>query len=567
MASNPNLKVVVGADTSPFTAGMNKAKSGLAGFEKSVSGMAGKLMDAFGLPGDQLASLTQNIGGAIQQINQLGREGGTAISKLVAGMGSLATAIGGLGIAGAVVAFKQLTEAANNFKTLEVGRNLQVEADAFRSTVKQAMLDMHQETAEASARLMTDLGNWWVEGVAQFKGAIFNMIDGASIGDAWDQAKIDTREAAMFGDQAAIFARRINDAERAIAASQGEWHRMASEIAEARKDAMDYTLSEKERSDALAKAVELTKQLAKEQETLYRKREQNVRSLVGLTESTPEENDSVVAAEIAVYDVRRKQAEDLKSMYRIGKSIANSSAAKAKAEEAALAAMRKQGEQMAKLSQMSDQYVWEQVAENGLANIDLSVSNSLSGANNQAKDNTSIYVPVKPVVDQTEWNNVLQSLQDSMTSAFVEIADIIGSTVGGLINGGGIDSLFSGFLKMLGGFAKKFGAALMAFGLAKTALIQSINSMNPASAGVAIAAGAALVAIGAALSSISASMGGGKAGGYSSSSVASSGYTSTGAESVYSRNMQVEVVGTLRANGSVLEAVLSGENNRKKNVT
>lgn len=565
MASNPNLKVVVGTDTSPFTAGMNKAKSGLAGFEKSVSGMAGKLMDAFGLPGDQLASLTQNIGGAIQQINQLGREGGTAISKLVAGMGSLATAIGGLGIAGAVVAFKQLTEAANNFKTLEVGRNLQVEADAFRSTVKQAMLDMHQETAEASARLMTDLGNWWVEGVAQFKGAIFNMIEGASIGDAWKQAKIDTREAAMFGDQAAIFARRINDAERAIAASQGEWHRMASEIAEARKDAMDYTLSEKERSDALAKAVELTKQLAKEQETLYRKREQNVRSLVGLTESTPEENDSVVAAEIAVYDVRRKQAEDLKSLDRIGKNIANSSAAKAKAEEAALAAMRKQGVQMAKLSQMSDNYVWEQVAENGLANIDLSNVSGFSGAAQQ-KNAPSIIVPVKPVLDRTEWDNLLTGLQESLSSAFIDIADVIGGTLADLFEGGSIDSLFSGFLKTIGGFAKKFGAALMAFGLAKTALIKSVMSMNPASAGAAIAAGAALVAVGSALSSIASSIGG-KSGGYSSSSVASSSYGSTGTGSAYERSMTVEVVGTLRANGSVLEAVLSGENNRKKNVT
>lgn len=565
MASNPNLKVVVGADTSPFTAGMNKAKSGLAGFEKSVSGMAGKLMDAFGLPGDQLASLTQNIGGAIQQINQLGREGGTAISKLVAGMGSLATAIGGLGIAGAVIAFKQLTEAANNFKSLEVGRSLQVEADAFRSTVKQAMLDMHQETAEASARLMTDLGNWWVEGVAQFKGAIFNMIEGASIGDAWEQAKIDTREAAMFGDQAAIFARRINDAERAIAASQGEWHRMASEIAEARKDAMDYTLSEKERSDALAKAVELTKQLAKEQETLYRKREQNVRSLVGLTESTPEENDSVVAAEIAVYDVRRKQAEDLKSLDRIGKNIANSSAAKAKAEEAALAAMRKQGEQMAKLSAMSDQTVWEQVAENGLANIDLSNVSGFSGAAQQ-KNAPSIIVPVKPVLDRTEWDNLLTGLQESLSSAFIDIADVIGGTLADLFEGGSIDSLFSGFLKTIGGFAKKFGAALMAFGLAKTALIQSVMSMNPAAAGAAIAAGAALVAVGAALSSIASSIGG-KSGGYSSSSVASSSYGSTGTGSAYERSMTVEVVGTLRANGSVLEAVLAGENNRKKNVT
>lgn len=565
MARSTNFTVVVGADTSPFTAGMNKAKSGLAGFEKSVSGMAGKLMDAFGLPGDQLASLTQNIGGAIQQINQLGREGGTAISKLVAGMGSLATAIGGLGIAGAVIAFKQLTEAANNFKTLEVGRNLQVEADAFRSTVKQAMLDMHQETAEASARLMTDLGNWWVEGVAQFKGAIFNMIEGASIGDAWKQAKIDTREAAMFGDQAAIFARRINDAERAIAASQGEWHRMASEIAEARKDAMDYSLSEKERSDALAKAVELTKQLAKEQEILYRKREQNVRSLVGLTESTPEENDSVVAAEIAVYDVRRKQAEDLKSLDRIGKNIANSSAAKAKAEEAALAAMRKQGEQMAKLSQMSDQTVWEQVAENGLANIDLSNVSGFSGAAQQ-KNAPSIIVPVKPVLDRTEWDNLLTGLQESLSSAFIDIADVIGGTLADLFEGGSIDSLFSGFLKTIGGFAKKFGAALMAFGLAKTALIKSVMSMNPASAGAAIAAGAALVAVGAALSSIASSIGG-KSGGYSSSSVASSSYGSTGTGSAYERSITVEVVGTLRANGSVLEAVLAGENNRKKNVT
>lgn len=562
MAKEPNLKVVVGADTSPFDKGMAKAKSGLQGFEKSVAGSLGKLGDALGLPGTQLAQIGTICQRTIKDINKLGSEGGTAITKLVAGMGSLTTAIAGLGIGAAVIAFKGLIDEANNFKSLQVGQSLQVEAEAFRDTVKQAMMDMHQETAKATATLMTDLGNYLTLGIQRIKGFFANLFEGMGVRGAWKQTTEDLQDAIQLGGQAAAKAGEILSIQQSMSDRTREIADLDEEIATYTKIVRD-TSNIAERREAAAEAEKLIhERYGTEIVQLGRISvlTDEIRDLTGSTQDAVDRSNQAYAQWRAAVAAQSNAlaALDMKQN-RLNASAERSAAA----QERALAAMKKQGEQMAKLSQMSDQFVWEHVAENGLANIDLSVDQSRGLA--RQKNPNSIQVNLEPVIDKEAWLSVWEELNQDVKEAFVDIAETIGSSLVDAFQGGGVDSLMSGFLKTIGGFAKKFGAALMSFGLAETAFFKSLTSMNPATAATAVAAGAALVAVGAALSSIASSVGGSR--GYSSSNVASSSYGGYSGESTYGRTMTVEVVGTLRANGSVLEAVINGENNRKQNVT
>lgn len=563
MAKEPNLKVVVGADTSPFDKGMAKAKSGLQGFEKSVAGSLGKLGDALGLPGTQLAQIGTICQRTIKDINKLGSEGGTAITKLVAGMGSLTTAIAGLGIGAAVIAFKGLIDEANNFKSLQVGQSLQVEAEAFRDTVKQAMMDMHQETAKATATLMTDLGNYWTLGIQRIKGFFANLFEGMGVRGAWKQTTEDLQDAIQLGGQAAEKAGEILSIQQSMSDRTRELADLDEEIATYTKIVRDTSNSIAERREAAAEAEKLIhERYGTEIVQLGRIHvlTDEIKVLTGSTQEAVDRSNQAYAQWRAAVAAQSNALAALDTKQNRLNASAERGAA---AQERALAAMKKQGEQMAKLSQMSDQFVWEHVAENGLANIDLSVDQSRGLA--RQKNPNSIQVNLEPVIDKEAWLSVWQELNQDVKEAFVDIAETIGSSLVDAFQGGGVDSLMSGFLKTIGGFAKKFGAALMSFGLAETAFFKSLTSMNPATAATAVAAGAALVAVGAALSSIASSVGGSR--GYSSSNVASSSYGGYSGESTYGRTMTVEVVGTLRANGSVLEAVINGENNRKQNVT
>lgn len=566
MAKNPNLKVNVGADVSQFQAGMAKAKQGLRDFDKVSQDVVSDIGNAIGVNVSGIQRMMSALSGATQKLSSMGATGSQAFASLSAGAKTLTAGIAGLGVAGAVVAFKQLIAEANNFKSLAIGDNLQVQADAFRDTIRQAMFDVHTETGRMMAEWMTTVGNNWSIIANTVKGTFANLLAGHGIASFGD-ALLDMKGAISLGKQAAQFAGTIDNINDKMSDMSVEWHKIERDIAEAKRIASDATESIATRTQAAARAEELTKERYADEVFLLQTKADLMSSIAGMTNSTQDQIDIANQAQIQAYDAAKAMEDALKSIQRIQKGITSSVAAEAALRQKMEESSKRQGAEMAKLSMMSDQRVYEMVAEHGLANIDLSVSKDLKNINNRAQDSSSIIMRVKPELDTSEWKNTLASFQDTTISAFVELAETIGDTFADLFNGGGFESLVSGFLKTMGGFAKKFGSALMAFGLAETAFIKSIEQMSEASAGTAIAAGAALVAVGAALSSIAGSIGGGK-GGYGSASVASSSYGGGSAgESVYSRNMTVQVTGVLRSNGSVLEAVITNENNRKNNVT
>ena len=187
---------------------------------------------------------------------------------------------------------------------------------------------------------------------------------------------------------------------------------------------------------------------------------------------------------------------------------------------------------------------------------------ALSNKLSEAMATKPVEVPLRMPVEQVERQllDLNDVIQQTMVDGIEGIAESLGNLLGNLTNGeGGVADFGQDLLEMFGGFAQKFGKVLVAFGVAVEAAKVSAESFNGIAA---IAAGAALIAAGAAVKTIASNMasamgGASSAGSYvaSSASYGSSGYANS--------TLQVEVSGTLTANGSQLVAVLNNENNRK----
>ena len=145
-----------------------------------------------------------------------------------------------------------------------------------------------------------------------------------------------------------------------------------------------------------------------------------------------------------------------------------------------------------------------------------------------------------------------------LSSAVSRSAELIGNLVGTLAGGGdGWAEFKNAALSAFGDMAMAVGKIAISTGLAVSGIQAAINSGNWY---LAVAAGAALVALGAAVkSSLSAVANGdysASGGGYSSS-----GYSSSGGD-FETRNVNVNVTGTLQADGNQLIAVIQNQNQK-----
>jgi hypothetical protein len=142
----------------------------------------------------------------------------------------------------------------------------------------------------------------------------------------------------------------------------------------------------------------------------------------------------------------------------------------------------------------------------------------------------------------------------------------VGELIGDLATGGDAWGNFANTaISAFGDMAISVGRMAIQTGVATRGIKAALKSLNGY---IAIAAGTALVALGAA---VKAGLSNIASGSYSSSSnVANAGGygqgSSLGAD-FETREMKVEVTGTLRASGNELMTVIENENNRKKHTT
>ena len=184
----------------------------------------------------------------------------------------------------------------------------------------------------------------------------------------------------------------------------------------------------------------------------------------------------------------------------------------------------------------------------------------------EALTETGLAIPITPELDMSGVVDITNELQSVMTSAFDTIGVSIGELIGDLATGGDAWGNFANTaIGAFGDMAISIGKMAISTGVATLGIKAALESLNGY---VAIAAGTALVALGAA---VKAGLSNIASGSYSSSAnvATAGGYGSTsmlGAD-FETREMKVEVTGTLRASGNELLTVIENENNRKKHTT
>ncbi len=161
--------------------------------------------------------------------------------------------------------------------------------------------------------------------------------------------------------------------------------------------------------------------------------------------------------------------------------------------------------------------------------------------------------------DTDKIHNITGEINSLMESSITRTGEIIGNLVGTLAGGGDAWGDFkNAALSAFGDMAIAVGKIAIKVGLADAGIEVALKSGQWQ---IAVAAGAALVALGSAVkSSLSAVASGdysASAGGYSSG-----GYSSGGSNDFETREVQVYVTGTLEADGDKLITVINNANNK-----
>ena len=163
MAANnaPNLKVVVGADTSQFERGIKQAKGDITAFGSVSDNVLGKLGQVLGVDTKQVEQMAAAIRGMGQKLGQAGTEGESAFGKIAQAATAAGASIAAIGIAGAIAAFKALTAEAENFKNTVAGANIELQTQAYVQTYTQVMHDYVSETGKSVAEVESQWKKFW----------------------------------------------------------------------------------------------------------------------------------------------------------------------------------------------------------------------------------------------------------------------------------------------------------------------------------------------------------------------------------------------------------------------
>ena len=562
------MKVVVGADTSQFDKGMRAAKAQVRDFSKVSSDALSKLGEAFGVNTAQIEKVTNAIGGLGQRMSQAGSEGTKAFGNLLSSVTKLNTGLVGLGLAGVVASFKALNAEAENFKSTVAGANIELQTQAYINTYRQVLHDTNSETGRAVAEWQAN----WQKGAARLGANIQqNFVASLSGNGSFFQSAFPVlgtlfggsrnRESAKeAAEGAADTAKEIFDLERQRKEQSVEISKLNAEIADLMSIAKDTSLSIAERQSAV-EDIE-GKLLVKRQKTvgLERQLADLYQQMSDYAEDSVADADALLAQQQRVWDTDRAITLEENALLEIKNSI-NS-------------ATRTQNTELQKQLELQRQIAQSRA---DLAALNLGVSGSLNtpGASamntpglvmpavEQFKDlfyaqlGNSLFLQVQLDLDKQSFVDMTQELQSLMANLASSVGDAIGGLVGDLVTGGDAFGNFkNAALSSFGDMATSVGKMAIATGVATLGIKAALESLN---GWVAIAAGAALVALGAA---VKAGLSNVAAGNYSASPAVASGSYSSGSNDYETRDIQVNVTGTLQADGDKLVAVLNNTNNR-----
>lgn len=532
-SNGPQLDVLVNAKTEKFSNGMKKAKADLKDFEKVSKGSLDSISNALGIPTDkikQMQGAARELGKRFEESENAGVK---AFGNLLKGCNGLAAGIAGLGIAGAVTAFKALKAEAENFSNTIDGLNFKMQTETWLSTYKQAMHDANAETGHSFGQLLFDIEKAWTDIGSQVGGLFANGMD-------FGKMRSDRAGARANANDAAYAAYYLADAQKELLKNDKALADLETKIAAARLEAYDT-----KNPEAIANLTDLINQRYAIQEPILRQIYDSIHEINQASGNTVQDTEKENAAYRALTSLAAQRDNDLKSLLRLQKSItAEVTTQVEKTDQWADIIKDLQG---ALAADRADLNMWGiQEALNKPAGI-------TAGATTQA----GLTLPVHPVVDKQEIEEFVIDFSNLLEDAFSSTGEALGGLMSDLMTGGDAFKNFgNSAVAALGDMAISVGKLAISTGVATLGIKTALESLNGY---VAIAAGTALVALGTAVKgSLSSVANGGSYGG----SVASSSYSGPSRGDV-SREITVNVTGTLKANGNVLEAVLDSNRQRK----
>ena len=559
----PNMKINVTADNGDLSRKMKDSKVAVKDFEKVSGDALDSFASALGVNTGQVEKMANAIKGLGDKMQKSGSEGVKSFGQLLSSVSGFSAALAGVGIAGVVASFKALNEQAETFKGTLEGASLDLMTQSYIDTYRQVLNDFNRETAKTVAEAEQS----WKIAWNTFTTNLSYVITSGSIkaGDSvlGGLLKIlqgGDKEAAAAATQAATEAMRLTERMYNIQVQLNnktvEWARMERQIAEYKRIAYDKSVDTATQQEALNKATELIEQRYKEEARLKKQLADLQFQYNDLASSSLEDIQKANQLRVDEENTVARMNNALRELSERQATIRLNAEKEAEARQASLAAAQALAASKASLAD------WR-------ANAEISTENNLAdmlpkGA--EATTEVGLAIPVTPVLDTSSVVDITNELQSVMTSAFDTIGVSIGELIGDLATGGDAWGNFANSaIGAFGDMAIAIGKIAIATGVAEEGIEVALKLGGP---WAAIAAGTALVALGAA---VKAGLSNIASGSYSSSAnvATAGGYGSTnmlGAD-FETREMKVEVTGTLRASGNELLTVIENENTRKKHTT
>lgn len=548
---DPNMKVIIGADTKDFDKGAKAVKQGLKDLDKTGSQAMSALGDAFGVNTGKVGQMTSALTGLGQKLSQCGSTGVAAFGSVLKSIGAAGGAIAGLGITAAIAGFKQLKAEADNFKSTIDGMNMSMATAAYISTYKQALHDVNSDTGKAVAEAMSN----WEKGFARFKanlGATFTTSVGQD--QKWYDAFLPTgiirgwRTVREASDEAAAAAERNEERASQLADIMKEELQVRRDvadievqIAEQRRILRDRSADAADRTAAEAEVRRLITERTEKQTSIAQRLYETTQAMTDETGSTYEE----VAKCVSLYEQWQGRIaateNEMAGVDRYANSIASGTSKAAEAAAKLREEMRLMAEAKSKWAGLGT------VSTDGLSSFQSGVQGP------------EMSILLHPKVDKKEAIDISGELASLVEQGALSASEAIGNLIGDLATGGDAWTNFANSaLSAFGDMAIAVGKMAIGTGVATLGIKKALESMNGY---VAIAAGAALVALGTAVKSGLSNIASGDyssgGGGYSGSYAGGSG--SSGYET---RDVKVYVTGTLEADGDKLITVIKNANNK-----
>ena len=570
MAKQPNMKIGIGADTSDFEKGAKQVKQGLKDLSKTGQQSISSLGDAFGVNTGKVNQMVSAVRGLGTKMTECGSTGVAAVGKLLSSITPLGGAIAGLGITAAIAGFKQLKAEADNFKSTIDGMNLSMATSAYISTYKQVLHDVNSDTGKSVAEAMSQWEKGWGRFKAQAGAVLSTFMTSSTLGDfvgSFGSLRDSFRkadEAATRNEQRGFELAEIQKEELQVRKEVAD---IENQIAEQRRILRDRAADTEARTAAEAQLRDLINLRMEKQTGIARRLYEVSAAMTGEAGSTYEEQSKVVSLYEQWQGRIAATENEMAGVDRYANSIASGTSK-------AAAAMEQLREEMAKMAEVQSKWSGMTSSLPGLSGGQNPSFPGVTGPTlsilPQAQDTEyfkqtflaqlgEIKVGIGFEADTEKIHDITREVNALVESAAVRTGELIGNLVGTLAAGGDAWGDFrNAAVSAFGDMAIAVGKIAISAGVTTLGIKAAFESLNGYAA---IAAGVALVALGSAVKSSLSAVANGDYG------AASGGYSGGGSShssgNYETRDVVVNVNGTLKADGDQLIAVINSTN--KKN--